>query len=206
MGCRAPSRHSSIHSIVLCLFSPFSQTNEHSICVGPFIHHQNNPLHRTGGKCLLSHSKPPRWFGVEVENTLSTQTWISDRERQGAGIAPGETWAGSKQASTQLQASAEVRLEQRQQPSRAQQQIWVPRALCCSPSADPLLYPRIAAEPQVTRAGGQGLDAGVREARDAAGILSVRVSVPRAARSRLPAPHPGSRPCASLCFKPWSTC
>lgn len=161
--------HSLVHSIVLRLFSCFLQTSEQFVCVDPFIHHQNNPLHRTGGRCLISHSKPARWFGVgsekhHVHSNLGF-TELEDRERQRAGIAPGETWAGcagsaSSEASQLPQHSqvrafssrplAEARREQRQQPSSAQAGARGPPTapargsalalLLCGPFADPLAF------------------------------------------------------------------
>lgn len=118
-------------------------------------------------------------------------TELEDRERQRAGIAPGQTWAGcagsaSSEASQLPQHSqvrafssrplAEARLEQRQQPSGAQagargpprRQLGAPRSLSSCVALlliRSLLFPRVAADLQVFlprhSRRGEGLSAGL---------------------------------------------
>ncbi|XP_017585932.1 PREDICTED: uncharacterized protein LOC108445713 isoform X4 [Corvus brachyrhynchos] len=76
------------------------KTSEQFICMDPFIHHQNNPLHRTGGRRLISHSKPARCFGVGSEKHHAHSnlgfTELEHWERQCAGIAPAAAAASAE--------------------------------------------------------------------------------------------------------------
>lgn len=124
------------------MFSCFSQANEQFVRVDPFIHHQNNSLRRTGGKRLISHSKPARCFGVGGEKhrvcsnldftaledwerncprrELSRQRFLKGKPASPALPGLGFSFPSAPGLILSCRAVAGVSVGQRQRPSRAQ--------------------------------------------------------------------------------------